>query len=433
MSRTTVFAVQLRQRGLETFEKFSIAFGTAAARAAVAERDPRLAGVIVSRSSFDRWAAGQLKGRPRREAATVLRHLFDMPVDQLFQETGQGTGAEPFDSPAHISAQTHLLTGSNADPALLTMVDTSLTGIIDRYEALGPHQLAGEARLMRSMLHTLLAGRQPPGPRAELFRLAAQTAGLLGYMAVNAGAGFATVDAYCTEAEHLAREIGDTGTLMWTAGTRSLGLYYTGRYTEADVAARAGIDLAPDHPQAIRLLVNGRARALARTGDRRGAEAAIGKAMALSDQQPVLPGGMTSCIAFTPYSMARTLANAITARLSLGDTPDVLHHAAEIDTLLARSSSDWSRALVGLDVATALLHQPTPEVEQAMDLGRTALTAGASAPIRSVWQRATELHQQAARWDTQPSVRDYADMLHSWSSRPQAAPVVAATATTPRF
>ncbi|MFJ4773989.1 hypothetical protein ACIP88_33590 [Streptomyces uncialis] len=108
--------------------------------------------------------------------------------------------------------------------------------------------------------------------------------------------------------------------------------------------------------------------------------------------------------------------------------PDVPHHAAAIDTLLARSSSDWSRALVGLDVATALLNRPLPEIEQAMDLGRTAPSAGASAPIRSVWQRATELHQQAARWRTQPAVRDYADMLRSWSSRPQAAPVAVAVA-----
>ncbi|GLF98146.1 hypothetical protein [Streptomyces yaizuensis] len=438
MVRTTVFAVLLEQRGLTAYEAFRHAFREAAVQAAGAEREPRLARVMVSRATFDRWSAGRLKGVPRREAATILRHLFAMPAEHLFEDADTedadtGTpapdgGEVEFDGAQEIGAQTRLLTASNADPALVATVRTSLEGVIDRYEALGPRLLVGETRLLRTMLHTLLAGHQPPRARAELFHLAARTAGVLGYMAVNSSAPFATVDAYCTEAELLAREAGDRETQMWAAGTRSLGLYYTGRYTEADQAARAGVDLAPDSPQAIRLLVNGRARALARTGERRGAEAAIGRAMTLSERQTTLSEGMTSCIAFTPYSLARTLANAITARLALGDTQAVLDHAAEIDPLLNRSSSRWSRALVGLDVATALLHQPSPEIDHAMVLGRTALTAGATAPIRSVWQRAGELHQHAARWHTTPAVRDYADMLRSWRSQPQAAPQAAPAA-----
>ncbi|MFJ4689490.1 hypothetical protein [Streptomyces sp. NPDC088789] len=439
MVRTTVFAVLLKQFGLTAYEKFRPAFHDAAARAAEAQRDPRLARVTVSRATFDRWSTGRLKGVPRREAATILRYLFDdVPAERLFEDADNvpGTGGPSpadapgavgveFDDPGEVGAQTRLLTGSNADPALLAMVSSSLERVVDRYEALGPRLLAGETRLLRNMLHTLLAGRQPPRARSELFRLAARASGLLGYMAVNASAPFVTVDAYCGETEVLAREIGDTEMEMWAAGTRSLGLYYTGRYDEADQAARAGIALAPTSPQAIRLLVNGRARALARTGDRRGAESAIARAMTLSDRQSTLPAGMTSCIAFAPYSLARTLANAITARLALGDTPAVLDHAAEIDPLLATSSSHWSRALVGLDVATALLQQHRPDVEQAMTLGRTALTAGATAPIRSVWQRAGELHQHAARWHTRPAVRDYADMLRSWRSQPQAASLIA--------
>ncbi|EFG03992.1 Hypothetical protein SCLAV_p0502 (plasmid) [Streptomyces clavuligerus] len=62
-----------------------------------------------------------------------------------------------------------------------------------------------------------------------------------------------------------------------------------------------------------------------------------------------------------------------------------------------------------------------------MALGSTALNAGATAPIRSVRQRAGELHHHAARRHTAPAVRDYADMLRTWRSQPQAAPLVAAT------
>ncbi|WP_329024246.1 hypothetical protein [Streptomyces sp. NBC_00690] len=40
----------------------------------------------------------------------------------------------------------------------------------------------------------------------------------------------AAVSAYCTEVEHLAREVGDTEMPVWTAGTRSLGYCCTGRH-----------------------------------------------------------------------------------------------------------------------------------------------------------------------------------------------------------
>lgn len=122
---------------------------------------------------------------------------------------------------------------------------------------------------MRTIWHVLLAGRQPLRVRAEFFRLAARSAGVLGYTAVNSAAARATVDAYCTGAELLAREVGDGEMRWWAAGSRSLGLSYTGRCAEADQAARAGIDLVPESPQAIRLLGDGHG-ALAPTGARRG-------------------------------------------------------------------------------------------------------------------------------------------------------------------
>ncbi|MCM2393591.1 hypothetical protein [Streptomyces albipurpureus] len=65
MSRTTVFAALLKQRGLTAFEKFSNGFRDAAARASRTEDgNLRLARVIVSRSTFDRWAAGHIKCAP---------------------------------------------------------------------------------------------------------------------------------------------------------------------------------------------------------------------------------------------------------------------------------------------------------------------------------------------------------------------------------
>lgn len=329
-----------------------------------------------------------------------------------------------FDDPLDVIARADALTRSDSNPALLAMATSSVESLVSRYEEMGPHRLSGETRLLRRTLHTALDGHQPPRIRTELFALTARVSGLLGYMAVNAGTPYPLADAYCTEAQALAREAGDTDLQMWALGTRSLGLYYAGRYAEAAQAATSGIDLAPKSPQAIRLLVNGLARAAARQQDSSVTARAIGQAMDLADNQPSLPGGLTPCISFAPYSRARMLANAITAHVSLGDVHPALMRASEIDDLIEHSQSDWSRALVRLDVATVLLRQQSPDIEQAMALGRSALHAGSGAPIRSVWQRANELNDLAARWPRVPAVREYADELRAWQSQPQAKPLV---------
>ncbi|MEU2516592.1 hypothetical protein [Streptomyces syringium] len=448
MSRPTRFVLLVQEYGWTSYERFAIVFREAAQQAAEKEGNPRLATVLISRATFDRWMAGRIQGTPRREPAAVLRHLFNMSAERLFETVSEeravraqagavfagidmSAGQLQFDDPLQVIAQARSLTGSNADPAVLAMAEGTIQRVIDRYEVLGPQHLAGEVRVLRTMLHAVLGGHQPPRVRAKLFGLAARAAGLLAYMAVNAGAAWEVADAYCTEAETLAVEAetvaggaGDVHLQMWVAGTRSLALYYSGRYSEADAAAEAGGALAPDSPQSIRLLVNGRARALARLGDRSGTDTAITQALALSDRQPALPEGLTSCIDFAPYSPARSLANALTARLSLNDVDAVLAYAQQIDELIENSASEWSRALVGLDVATALLQQHHPEVERAMALGRRALRAGTTAPIRSVWQRANELYAHARPWHAEPEVGDYAEELRTWRSQPQAAPIV---------
>ncbi|MEU6214375.1 hypothetical protein ABZ891_31325 [Streptomyces sp. NPDC047023] len=453
--RMTLFRQLVQERHWTTVETFGAHFTKAARALAEETGERRLADVTVARRSFDRWMAGELRNMPQRDTRRILEHLFGQPAALLFGAPGiaaqghatsrpsvrqgapttvspDGPTCGAFDDPLTVVAQTHLLVESHTGDALVEHFRSQLQGIVDRYESGGPQTLADEARSVRRTLHTLLNSRHLPAVRSELFRLTGRAAGLLAYMAVNAGAEPAVAEAYCAEAEALAGHIGDTQLRMWAAGTRSLGLYYQLRYAEADAAAAAGVDLSPTDSQAIRLLANGQARALARLGDRQGAERAMGKALDLSDGQHALPSGITSCISFAPYSPARTLANMITARLSLDDTREVLSCAQEIDTLVEESDSEWSRALIRLDVASALLQQKHPEVEQAMVLGRSALQAGTSAPIASVWQRANELYERAGRWHGEPAVSDYAEELRSWRLHPRAEQVVGNDRTVPQ-
>jgi tetratricopeptide (TPR) repeat protein len=431
MSRTTLFRQLLQERHLTTHEAFAAQFERAAAKLADLDGDRRLGSLRVSSRQFDRWLGGELQTLPRPDACRVLEYMLGRPVSELFsvvrakearraaqQPPSPPPTREVGDSPLEIVARARQLTASNADDATLTFLDTSLESITDRYEQDGPHVLRPQTRHLRQLAHTLLDGRQPPRVRQELFRLAARASGLLGYMAVNTG-DFVLSEAYCTEALDLSRAIDDLDTELWASGTLSFGLYYAGRYDKADACAAAAVERAPRHSQSIRLLVNGRARALAKTGERRAAERAIGQALDLSDVHDV-PVGLTSCISFEPYGRARTLANAVTSHVSLHDTAEVLRDAERIDDLVEHSDSSWSRALVRLDVSTALLHQHTADLDHAMALGREALRLCGDLPISSVYQRSRDLYGQAGPWRKHPAVREYGDELRTWSSQPAA-------------
>ncbi|MEU8975911.1 hypothetical protein AB0D11_43165 [Streptomyces monashensis] len=445
MPRTTLLRQLLQQRHLTTREAFAAQYERAAARLAEIDGDPRLASLQVSPRQFDRWYGGELLTLPRPDACRVLAHMLGRPASELFstvcasdserdrdekprtrrQASSPAPPREGDESPLDIVARTQLLTASNADDATLAFLDASLEGVTSRYEQDGPYVLRPQARQARRLAHTLLDGRQPPRARRELFRLAARASGLLGYMAVNTG-DFVLSEAYCTEARELSREIGDLDTELWACGTLSFSLYYAGRYNEADACAAAAVERAPRHAQSIRLLANGRARALGKIGNRRAVEQALGHALRLSDLHEV-PVGLTPCISFEPYGRARTLANAVTSHVALRNTAQVLRDAENIDDLVEHSTSSWSRSLVRLDVATALLQQRTPDIDYAMALGCQALRLCGDTPISSVYQRSRDLHQQAETWRDHSAVRDYGDEFRTWSSQPAALAMASST------
>lgn len=444
MPKETLFRRKLRERHLTVYDSFSAQFQRAARELATRDGEPRLALLVVSSRQFDRWVGGELRGLPHPGACRVLEYMFGSTAEELFAEEPrptvgsitpsvvtspraetQSAPADDHESVIDIVSRTRQLTATNADDGTLTFLRASLDGIVRRYDREGPTPLRGEARSLRGLVHTLLEGQQPPRVRHELYRLAARAAGLLGYMAVNLG-DFALAEAYATEARDLSRAIEDVETELWACGTLSFAYYYAGRYGEADACAAAAVDMAPDHPQAIRLLANGRARALGKMGESRALERVIGQALELSAAHGVA-ADLTPCVSFEPYGYARTLANLVTAHLSAGQVGQVLGTAERIDGLV-EDSDPWSRCLVRLDIATALLQQPTPDIDRAMQLGREALALCREVPITSVWQRSRDLYAEALEWRNREAVRDYGDALRMWSSQPAALPIARAGA-----
>ncbi|TDC66077.1 hypothetical protein E1258_03665 [Micromonospora sp. KC207] len=204
-------------------------------------------------------------------------------------------------------------------------------------------------------------------------------------MSVNLGR-FDSARAYALECFQLAEQADDRDLQAWVRGTQSLAEFYAGNYRDALVFAQDGRRFAGAGRQAVRLAVNGEARAHGRLGDRRAVDKTVGDAYdLLADFSP--EPGMTPCISFGVYSEARTASNAATAYLGLGNAGSVLQFAGRALDIVGSSPSRWSQALVRLDMASALLDTPTEDLDQALALVRAAMAASEGNRIESIEQR----------------------------------------------
>jgi hypothetical protein len=199
-------------------------------------------------------------------------------------------------------------------------------------------------------------------------------------------------------------------------GTESLAAYYSGAYAEGLELARDGQRYAGGGPQAIRLALNGEARAHGKLGNLSGVHEAVSRGFELlSGAKRTDRVGIIPCISFDAYDEPRAAANAATTYLSAGRREEVLEYARAAETSVELSDSDWSKALVRLDVATALATGEKPEVERASALGVEALRATDGNPIASVKKRACELHEKLRAWDELDEVQEFRSELVQWS------------------
>jgi hypothetical protein len=304
---------------------------------------------------------------------------------------------------------------ANVDDDILDALTFAINDVVERYETDGPATLARKVRALRSLSHEYLQGHQHPKQRERLYLIAAKLAGLLGYMAVNLGRP-SLGRTYCVEAFQLAAQIDAKDVLAWIRGTESLAAYYSGAYREALELARDGQRYARGGPQAIRLALNGEARAHGKLQNLSGVHEAVSRGFdILSQAEPVDRVGIIPCISFDVYDKPRAAANAATAYLSVGCRDEVLEYARAAEVGVEVSDSDWSKALVRLDVASALVTGERPEVERSATLGLEALRRTDGNPIASVKKRAYELHQKLVLWGELHEVQEFRSDLVQWS------------------
>jgi transcriptional regulator with XRE-family HTH domain len=288
-------------------------------------------------------------------------------------------------------------------------LDSFVLDVVNRYELEGPRQLAPEVLRQRLHVQQLILTSPPSRRGLRLMRTAGQLSAQLAYMAVNFGQ-FGPAGAYASEAFHLADEAGADDLKAWVRGTQSFGAYFRKRYDEALYFAQDGLRYAGNGVQAVRLGINGEARALAHLRRRNESEQAMSRAYSLLEEFSP-DDGMSSCISFDLYSEARVVSNAATAFLALGRTEESLRQVNRVIEVVDRSNSTWSKALVRLDAATAEAQADERDLDRAVQLVREVRALTETDAAESIKQRTAACLDTLRPWKEARIVSELLDEI----------------------
>ena len=324
----------------------------------------------------------------------------------------RSTSTPDFEDVLDVMGRVQLLERASIGRAALDTLALSLDDYVDRYEREGPKPLMGPLVRQRSIVEEMIANASHHSERRQLYEIAGRTSGLLAYMCVNRGR-YPLARAYCKEAFMLGDLAGCAEVQAWVRGTQSFCEYYAGDFEAATNLAVDGLRYAGDGPQAVRLLINGQARALAKLGDFAGVDATVDRSSRLLERNPMVPG-VSPCISFGGYSSARAASNAVTAYVDLGAIDRAKEHAELAATEFDLSDSAWSQALIRIDLAKAVTLRKDGDPEEAASLLRSALQLSSDKPIASVVVRSQDVVRQSSKiWRGTRAVADLRDAVSS--------------------
>ncbi|MGY4963630.1 hypothetical protein [Streptomyces sp. 900105245] len=389
MRRAILFPKVVAERRMRVYETFTVHFQRAAREVAQLDGDPSLASVYVSRSTWDRWMAGDIKGLPRHPTCRVLEHLLGEPAERLFgpaePDPGGRTGPEP----------------------VPRGVEGPHVAALESFR-LADRQLGG-GHVYRSVVHYLttvvapgLFGSTESGENGEgVFGAAVVLTEMAAWMAHDAGRDD-LASGHFDRALRLAQSLTDV-----TAGANVLaGMSHLALQTQqVDIAAdlaRSGLarlSAGPRVPALSARLHAMEARALARRDEGRGARQALDsarEALSLAASVPMSPW-------VAPFDEAALASEAASALLDLG-TLDAAADEATRALALRDASRVRSRAFGQVTLARVLLAQE--HVDAACQVGVELLTAGQSVTSLRLSSQLALLQSDFGHHRQVPEVRD---------------------------
>jgi transcriptional regulator with XRE-family HTH domain len=269
-----------------------------------------------------------------------------------------------------------------------------------------------ETRRLRDRVTARLRGHQRIAQARDLYLLAAQVCGLLGWMTGDLG-NYRAADTHAWTAWMCAEQAGHDGARAWVRATQAKLAYWDGRYTESAQLAEDGMSYeSPDSARVFLSLF--RARALARTGLREDSRQALTQADKERDRvtSADLLGGVWE---LTP---ARYHGLVASTRLLLDDPDAAVAEASQAIALAGATPPGarhlYAELLVRTDQAQAYLHQP--DLDGAAAALRPVLVLPADMRAEPILQQLLRLRRSLAvpRLADAPQARDLQDEIETY-------------------
>ncbi|MFC8796940.1 hypothetical protein ACFT2C_04360 [Promicromonospora sp. NPDC057138] len=311
---------------------------------------------------------------------------------------------------AEIEQQRAWLSSMHADRPKLDYLADAVGQIIGQVDLTPVAQLDVRARTLRPHLHRMLREPHHPPVARSLYTTATFLSGVQATLALDLG-HLDSGRAYAREAFDLAEATGDLDLIAWARAAQSLVEYYDGQYLDALALADDGLARAPRGVHAVRLAVNGRARALARMGDREGVERAVDHGWAVIEEHARPGVDLSASMDEGIYCEARTAGNAATAYLALGDAERVEQYATRALKTFDRLGVRSTQAMTRLDIATVLLQPGSRDLERATKLVTEVVEITAAERKYPVEKRTGEWLEAAQPWHALPAVREVRELV----------------------
>jgi hypothetical protein len=418
----TVLRALLEERNWTGYARFRAKFEAAAEQLGGLEQDPKLKGMSLSESTYERWCGRKNKTTPTPDARRVLEHLFGRSTEELLSEAAEGRvphrrhqtvssgwSASPrvesgpavyeMERQAAMAAQRALRFAVTAEtnqvgPETMAHLSEEVRRLATAYPSVPLNSIFYEMIEAQDLIFRLLeSNRVKPAQASELHLMAAVASGMLAKASHDMGdSGSAMRQARA--AYVCADQAGHAAMRAWVRGLQSLIAYWAGRPGDSLRYATSGGDGAPGTGTVGIWLSSLEARAHALLGDVEGVNQA--NAAALSARENLTADDLDGIGGILTFPRPRQLYYAAEAEVLTGDgSASVEQHAEEaVRAYHEAPAEEWAFGdQAGAQTNLALARLASGNVEGAAEAVRPVLDLPAEQHIGGIVLSAQRVHR----------------------------------------